>query len=83
MRAGKEVPLESAIFAALSRVGAWDQAPFVAMIARRDFAFIISDGDDDSSLFRERYTPEMRAAISEAYPVKRRMGGHVIHMPPE
>lgn len=81
MRAGKEVPLESAIFHALSIKGVWDQRPFVAMLARGDFAFIISDGDDDSNLYRGRYTEEMREAIRAAYPVRRRMAGHVVHLP--
>lgn len=81
MRAGREVPLESAIFYSLTLTGAWDQRPFVAMLASGAFAFIITDGDDGSNLYESRYTPEMRAAIRVRYPVKRLIGGHVIHSP--
>lgn len=81
MRAGKEVPLESAIFHSLSAVGVWDQRPFVAMLAAGAFAFIVTDGDDGSNLYDGRYTREMRDAIRTQYPTKRIIGGHIVHLP--
>lgn len=81
MRAGREVPLESAIFFALSATGVWDQRPFVEMLASGVFAFVITEGDDGSSPYEGRYTPQMRQAIRQRYPAKRVIGAWVIRFP--
>jgi hypothetical protein len=51
------------------------------MLERGDFALVTTDGDEDSFLYRGRYTEAVRAAIARAYPVKRKMGGQTVHLP--
>jgi len=82
MRAGKPVPWEPAIFAELAATGAWDQAPFLAMIRRHKFAFVITTGHPGEPLYDSRYTPEVSAAIDAAYPRTEQHGRMVVHLPP-
>ncbi len=79
MRAGKPVPLESAIFGALARVGAWDERPFVAMLAQARFAFILTEGSEAGGPYVGRFTPAMRQAIAQAYPRKTVFGPYTLH----
>jgi hypothetical protein len=61
LRAGREVPIEPTIFKELAAVGTWDQTPFLQLLTDRSFAFLVIMKED-------RYTPEMLAAIAQAYP---------------
>lgn len=79
MRAGKPVPLESAIFGALARVRAWDERPFVDMLAQRRFAFILTEGDETRGPYVGRFTPAMRQAIAQAYPRRTVFGPYTLH----
>jgi hypothetical protein len=72
MRAGQEVPIEPAIFVDLSAEAIWDQTPFLESLLDRSFAFIITQRQD-------LYTPEMLAAIAQAYPIAEKLGPYIIH----
>jgi hypothetical protein len=74
MRAGREVPLEPAIFEELAAKGMWDQRPFLQSLADTSFAFVITEMSD-------LYTPEVLTAISKAYPSVERIGPYTIHRP--
>ena len=74
MMAGKDVPMEPAIFSELTHTGQWDERHILEMIARRDFAFVITRG---YSLF----TPAMVRAIDAAYPATSEVAEHTLHLP--
>lgn len=68
MLANKPVLFDPFIMTQLSREGKWDQAPFLRMIERRQFARIVTNED----LMRpqpgyERYTVEMAEAVRKHY----------------
>jgi hypothetical protein len=71
LRAGQEVPIEPAIFKELATVGTWDQAPFLQQLRNNAFAFVIM-------MDPSRYTPEMLAAIAQAYPFEEKLGSYRI-----
>lgn len=80
MQAGSFVPYEPAIATELAMVHRWDEAPLIDMINRHGFALFITEGWD--MLESSRYTPGIKAAISQAYPVTRRLGPNlVVHAP--
>jgi hypothetical protein len=81
MRAGKPVSWEPAIFAELAATGAWQPAPFMAMIRQHRFAFVITTGRPGEPLYDSRYSPEVSAAIYAAYPRIEQHGRMVVHLP--
>ena len=80
-RAGREVVWEPSIFAELASKGVWDERPFVARIRSGGFAFFVTRGERGQRLFDSRYTPAVADAMDAAYPVRRRVGGYVLHLP--
>ena len=76
LRAGQEVQIEPAIFKMLATVGTWNQAPFLQQLKNNAFAFVIEEDP-------RRYTPEMLAAIAQAYPLEEKLGPYRISRSPE
>ena len=76
LRAGQEVQIEPAIFEELATVGTWNQAPFLQQLKSNAFAFVIVEDPG-------RYTPQMLAAIAQAYPLEEKLGPYRISRPPE
>ena len=79
LRAGKEVPIEPAIFRELAMNGQWDQRRYLDLIDNHAFAFMITK--PDKILTPERYTPEMLAATARAYPRVEVRGPYLVHYP--
>ncbi len=81
LRAGKEVPWESAIFAELGGLGRWDERLIVDMIREGRFAFAVTVGDRGSPIFDSRYSFAVLEALEEAFPVRIRRGRLIIRLP--
>jgi hypothetical protein len=81
LRAGKEVPLEPAIFAELATVGRRDQTKLLDLINSHAFAFIVSQGGPGVGLYDERYTKPVQAAIAANYPRLERLATYVVMQP--
>jgi hypothetical protein len=60
-------------------VGAWDERPFVDMLAQRRFAFILTEGNEAGGPYVGRFTPAMRQAIAQAYPRRTVFGPYTLH----
>lgn len=80
-RGGRDVVWEPAIFAELAHTGVWDETAFIAMIDRQAFAFFVTQGVRGEPVFDSRYNPPIAEAIEKNYPVKRTLGGYMIHLP--
>jgi hypothetical protein len=80
LRAGKEVPIEPAIFAELASLGQWDERKLVDLINSRAFAFIVSQREP-GRLYDERYTKPVQAAIAANYPHQERYAAYVVMKP--
>jgi hypothetical protein len=76
LRAGKEVPIEPAIFTELAVAGVWDQQRLLSMLRNRDFGFIIYQ-----KYGLDRFTPEMEHEIERNYPNVETVGNFVLHQP--
>lgn len=81
LRAGKEVPIEPAIFAELASVGRWDQAKFIELINAHAFELIVSQWGPGTWLYDERYTKPVQAAITANYPHQARYAEYVVMRP--
>ena len=82
LRAGREVPIETAIFTELARTGQWDQRRLLDLIAAHTFGFVITQFDCRYPAEIEcRYTPEMLGAIARAYPRVEVRGPYTVHYP--
>ena len=81
IRAGRSVLWEPAIAAELAHGGRYDEAAFVRLVQRQTFGFFFTDGDRGSSSFDERYNPAVAEAIARYYPIKKEVGGEVLHLP--
>jgi hypothetical protein len=82
VRAGKTVQWEPFIFAQLAAKGAWDEAPLIAKIKAKRFAFFVTEGSSgDNGNYDERYDPAVSAAIRSAYPLRRRLAGYNLNFP--
>jgi hypothetical protein len=77
LKAGKEVPIEPAIFTDLASIGQWDEQGFIELIRTRCFEFVIAT----SNLAAGRYTSSMREAIQAAYPREVKVGRHRLYLP--
>jgi hypothetical protein len=82
LRAGKQVPWEPAIFAELAGTGRWDEQHALDMIAKRAFAFVITEGNPGDLIYDSRFSPAMDRAIRESYPRIEHQGGRTLHLPP-
>ena len=77
LRAGREVPIEPAIFRELALTGKWDQRRFLDLIDAHAFAFVVIY--PNSSYYR--YTPEVVAAMHRAYPRVETRGPYIVRYP--
>jgi hypothetical protein len=77
LKAGKEVPLEPAIFADLARMGQWDEQRFIELIRTRYFEFVVVTW----GLQSPRYTSSMREAIKAAYRKEVKFGNYRLYLP--
>jgi hypothetical protein len=78
LRAGRDVPIEMAIFHELALTGQWDQRRLTDLIDSHAFAFLVTTPDKYTPL---RYTPEVMAAIERAYPRVETRGPYAIRYP--
>jgi hypothetical protein len=79
LRAGREVPIELAIFHELAIMGQWDQTRLLDLIDGHAFAFLVTTPDKIYTPLR--YTPEVMAAIERAYPRVETRGPYVVRYP--
>ena len=81
LRAGRPVQWESAITAELGAKKVYNQPAFVALVRARCFGFFVNEGRPDETLFKQRYNPQVAAAIAQAYPREQRIGKYYLHWP--
>jgi hypothetical protein len=79
LRAGRDVPIEMAIFHELAVMGEWDQRRLIDLINAHAFAFLVTTPDKIYTPLR--YTPEVTAAIERAYPRVQTRGPYVVRYP--
>ena len=79
LRAGREVPIELAIFHELAVMGQWDQRRLTDLIDSNAFAFLVTTPDKIYTPLR--YTPEVMAAIERAYPRVQTRGPYAVRYP--
>jgi hypothetical protein len=78
LKAGKEVPVEPAIFTELTYTGLWAEQRMIDMIKSGFFEFVVSK---ETRLDSECYTPSIRAAIKSAYPRIVEYGSYRVYRP--
>ena len=78
IKAGKEVPIEPAIFTELAHAGRWNEQRVLNMIESQFFEFVVSR---DTRLDSECYTQSVQNAIKSAYPRTLEYGEYQIHLP--
>jgi hypothetical protein len=79
LRAGRDVPIEPAIFRELALRGQWDQRRLLDLINGHAFAFLVTTPD---KIYKPlRYTPEELAAMERAYPRVETRGPYVVRYP--
>lgn len=76
MRAGKEVIAEPAIIADLAMRGVWDQKPFLAKLREHWFDVIVI-----THWPATHFTPEMRVAVEESYPIVEWIDSYTLYFP--
>jgi hypothetical protein len=79
MKAGKQIPIEPAIFQELITSGLWDERRELDMVRSNAFAFVIQNPYDLEN--RLLYTPTVANAIRSAYPVAVEVGGNLVRFP--
>jgi hypothetical protein len=79
LRAGRDVPIEPAIFRELAAMGEWDQRHLLDLIDAHAFAFLVTIPDKIYTPLR--YTPEELAAMERAYPRVETRGPYVVRYP--
>ena len=67
----------------LANDGKWDQGPFVNDLENQKFEGILIHHFGSSPVHKERWTPEMLAAIEANYRPAKTMGGTVVFIPQE
>lgn len=78
MEAGKQIPWELSSITELTRQGLFNERKAIDMIEAHEFAFAIVTTSLD---FRQRYSPEMSAALKKEFPAERRVGTAQILLP--
>jgi hypothetical protein len=78
-KAGKQVPFEPAIIAALAAMGSWDETPLIDLIRRRAFSVMIIQQVDGPV----RYSPAGARAIKEYYDPAEKYGQLTVYRPRE
>jgi len=81
LRAGKQVPLEPAIFAELAATGRWPEDRLLDLLTNHTFAAVITVGDPGDTLFDARYLPRTQAAILGQYPSVGAYGDYRVRLP--
>ncbi|MDP3174211.1 MAG: hypothetical protein Q8M88_07235 [Phenylobacterium sp.] len=81
LRNGKAMQWETFIFTELARAGRYDERGFVRMVRDKKFAFFVTEGAHGDVAFEQRYSPAVIGAMSQAYPLTRRMGRYTVHLP--
>ena len=82
LRAGKPVLLEPSIFAELSAKRVLDDRPVLAMLERRRFSMLLTEGDPGDETFDSRYSPAMTRIMITAYPQEIRLSNsYVVRLP--
>ncbi|MFB3786250.1 MAG: hypothetical protein ACE15F_07765 [bacterium] len=82
LMAGHPPVFEPFIGTQLVRQGLWDQSPLLARIAARAFPKVILQFNlEDDNWDRERFTPELIAALREHYTRTRTLGPYRIYEP--
>jgi hypothetical protein len=76
MKAGKEVPLEPAIFTELASTGRWDERQIISLIEAHYFAFVITHEDNS-------FTSGVSHAVETAYPRIEEHAERTVHLPSE
>jgi hypothetical protein len=79
LRAGRDVPIEPAIFRELAAMGQWDQRRLLDLIDAHAFAFLVTIPDKIYTPLR--FTPEMLAAMERAYPRVETLGPYAVRYP--
>jgi hypothetical protein len=79
LRAGRDVPIEPAIFRELAAMGEWDQRRLLDLIDAHAFAFLVTIPDKIYTPLR--YTPEELAAMERAYPRVQTRGPYAVRYP--
>lgn len=82
LRGGKRVLWEPFIFGELARAGIYDERPFVKMIERRDFGFILTEGQPGDGTYDSRFDSAVDGALRRAYPEEVRLGNFGLHFAP-
>lgn len=73
LRAGREIPMEPAIFSELVSLGRWSEDPFIKLIHEGYFSLVINEGPS-----LRRYPARLRAAIRTAFPRTQVVAGHTL-----
>jgi trehalose/maltose transport system permease protein len=79
--AGKPLYIQPFEITQLARAGVWNQQPFLDAIERQEFAAILIFKIPNFLLHRERWTPEMLAAIERRYTLAEQIGNTFIYVP--
>jgi hypothetical protein len=74
MKAGKEVPMEPAIFTELGSTGQWDEQQIISLIEAHHFAFVITQEDNT-------FSPGVAHAVETAYPRIEEHAERTVHLP--
>jgi hypothetical protein len=74
MLSGHTVYIQPFIMKQLAAEGKWDQMPVVEALQRGEFGLIVATEDVREEGFKFHYTPEMGAAIREAYRWRETLG---------
>jgi len=74
MRAGKDVVAEPAIVADLAKQGVWDETPLLERLRHGAFDIVVV-----KEWRPKMYTPAMRAAVEESFPVTERLGDYTVY----
>lgn len=79
--AGKPLVIQPFEVTQLSRGGLWEQKPLVDAIRAKKFSYILIHDFGQFPVHKERWTPEMLAAIQTAYGLKQKLGGTWVYVP--
>jgi hypothetical protein len=81
--AGRRVHAQPFELTQLAHRGAWDPAPFLAELDRRDFAAVLVYRVPWSPIHRTRWTPEMLERLERSYHPAATIGHTVVYRPKE
>ncbi len=79
--AGKPLIIQPFEVTQLSLARLWDQKPLVDAIRAKKYSYILIHDFGRFPVHKERWTPEMLAAIQTAYGLKQKLGGTWVYVP--